>query len=191
MRCCCSTTTSAGTSRCSRHCTSRHADLLGLPKELFQVEIDLGLRWDASRRGRPEPGDSWLGSVGRELLRRVGRFRHRRHPHRPRPVRRDTTWSTCRAVDFMDPADQEPLLGTSKRAARWSSVRECRRSIRTSSRAECWQTRSMRRAGRAIGSGELIWAESTDIPAMLDELAPPAAFRADDPAVQLSVHPAR
>src|SRR5690606_26128793 len=47
-----------------------HADLLGLPGELFQLEPELGLARDPVREADPGHDDSWLGALTRDLTRR-------------------------------------------------------------------------------------------------------------------------
>ena len=164
-----------------------HADLLGLPDELFDVEIDLGLRWDPRAESDPNQPGSWLGQIGRELLSRSVDFDIA-----------DTHTDPARfglyrviylqSVDFMDPADQTSLLryveqnGTLVVGPGMPTLDPLLKPCRVLAQA-------LDAPGRArVGEGELIWVEPSAIPALLDELAAPAAFRAENQTVQLSVH---
>ncbi len=86
-----------------------HVDLLNLPEELGQLDLDLGFRWDVTSEANHRRSDTWLGQVFSQLHQRqidydiadthIDFQRLRRYPIAMLP-----------AVDFMDVADQQRLL---------------------------------------------------------------------------------
>ncbi|MCC6791123.1 MAG: beta-galactosidase [Thermomicrobiales bacterium] len=164
-----------------------HADLLGLPKELFNVELDFGLRWDPRAEADPNLATSWLGQVGRGLnARSIDYDIADTHTDPARFGRYDVLY--LQSVDFMDPADQEPLMryveagGTLVVGPGMPALDPHLNPCRVLARA-------LDAPGRtSVGVGELIWAETPQLPALLDRLAVPPAFRAADAAIQLSLH---
>jgi beta-galactosidase len=164
-----------------------HADLYGLPPALFEVDLDMGLRWDARAEANLAAPESWLATLGRGLAARghdydladthVGAERLARYP-----------LIALQSVDFLDERDQRRLLDYVEAGGHLllgpgmptldPTLRPCRvlaAYLDTPGTAQ-------------VGRGQLTWATTHSLDALLDHLAPRAAFRCDHPAVELAVH---
>lgn len=88
-----------------------HADLLGLPDELSTVDLDLdlGLRWDAVHEADPHRTDNWLGTVFTEFKQRQIDYDIADSHLAPHRLQRYPL-AFVPTVDFMDEADQRKLL---------------------------------------------------------------------------------
>ena len=163
-----------------------HVDLLGLPPELGQVDLDLGLRWDARREAGDQPG-SWLGAVEAEL-----RARHIPYDHG------DTHLSAAQlgryplvalpAVDFLDPAAQRACLAYAQAGGHLllgpgmpyldPYLREC-----------CVLAERLAAPGTvAVGAGRLTWATTAEAAAALAAAAPRPEYACDQPEIDLALH---
>jgi beta-galactosidase len=163
-----------------------HADLLGLPKELFDVETDLGLQWDPRGEADFERQDSWLQNAARSLSGRgIGFDLGDTHID---PARLDRYPLVClQAIDFMDPEDQERLLGYVEDGGRLIVGPGMPRFDPRLRQVEML-ARFLDGPGRAaIGQGELVWVDTPNLRPMLEELAPEPEFRLGGGAADLAV----
>lgn len=86
-----------------------HVDLLGLPRELSTVDLDLGFRWNVAHEANQRCHDNWLGQVFAELKRRQVNYDIADSHIDPRRLQRYAL-AFIPLVDFMDEADQRKLL---------------------------------------------------------------------------------
>ena len=164
-----------------------HADLLGLPEELFAVDVDLGLSADPRIEEDVSSPDSWLGQAGRELATRGIEF-DLADTHID-PARLDRYELICvQSLDFMDPDDQVRLLGYVEDGGRLVIGPEMP-ALDPLLRPATVLASTLDAPGRVqIGQGELIWAKARDLAATFDELAPAAELKLESGVLQLSVH---
>jgi beta-galactosidase len=164
-----------------------HADLYGLPPALFEVDLDLGLRCDPRAEAWLFAPGSWLATLGRGLTSRgfdydladthAGAERLARYP-----------LIALQSVDFLDQRDQRRLLAYVEAGGHLllgpemptldPALRPCR-----------VLADHLDAPGTAqVGRGRITWAATQSLDALLDDLAPRAAFRCGDPAIDLTIH---
>ena len=164
-----------------------HADLYGLPPELFEVDLDLGLRWDARAEANLSVPENWLATVGRGLTQRgldydladthVSAERLARYP-----------LIALQSVDFLGECDQRRLLDYVEAGGHLllgpgmptldPALRPC--AVLASYLDAPGTTQ--------VGRGQLTWAATQSLDGLLDNLAPRALFRCAHPAVDLAIH---
>jgi len=159
-----------------------HADLYGLPPELFEVELDLGLRWAV-----PREGEGWLSALVEELETRfVDYDLADSHLTADRLARYSLIG--LETADFMNAEDQQRLLAYARAGGHLllgpgmpyldAALRPCRvfgEHLETPGTVQ-------------IGSGCLTWVEEDTLPTILTKHLPPVEYRCDQPAVHLSLH---
>lgn len=86
-----------------------HMDLLNLPPELFQINLDFGLKHDVHFEASYSNPDNWLGQALANLAaRHIDYDLSDTHIHADRLARYPIVY--LQATDFMSPADQSKLL---------------------------------------------------------------------------------
>ena len=163
-----------------------HADLLGLPWELFFSDADLRLRWDAAAEADEYRDDTWFGTLLRSLREcSLDYDLADTHLSAERLARYPRIWLP--ATDFMALDDQ------------WRIVEYLQSGGQVIVGPGLPYTDpTMREAGllgqylaapgtATVGQGQLTWASKEDIPGLVGELAAQSAYSIDDPAIDLAV----
>ncbi|MBX3071094.1 MAG: beta-galactosidase [Thermomicrobiales bacterium] len=163
-----------------------HADLLGLPKELFDIEPDLGLRWDPRFESDYNRSDNWIGQAAESLKRRgIAYDLGDTHVDPKRLDQYDTIY--LQTIDFMDPADQEALLGYVEDGGRLV-IGPGMPKLDPRLRQSELMARFLSEPGRTdMGRGELVWSETEQLRDVVDSLDGHAQFRLEDSPVELSI----
>ncbi len=163
-----------------------HADLYGLPRELFQVDLDLGFQWDVAREADERRYDNWLGVV-------IEALDTRQHDYDFADTHVDLA-RLCRyplvfvpAVDFMDEEDQARLLAYVEQGGQLvlgpglpyldPALQPCevlRKHISAPGKTE-------------IGLGNIWWINQQEMQATVDRLMEPGEYRCDDSQAQVVV----
>lgn len=163
-----------------------HADLYGLPRELFTNDIDLDLTWDALAEADERRDDTWFGVLRRWL--RAGALDYDlsdTHIGDERLARYPLVF--LQAVDFMELADQRRVLDYVEAGGTLVIGPGLPYADPTMKQAGLFHRLRSSPGTSAIGRGRLIWADAAQLPGLIDELAPRAEFRCDDPAIDLAV----
>jgi beta-galactosidase len=143
-----------------------HADLLGLPTELFEIDPDLGLQWDPRKEAEFESEGSWLQAAARSLADRgIGFDMGDTHVD---PRRLDQYSSVyLQTIDFMDPEDQERLLGYVEDGGQLVVGPGIPRFDPRLRRAELFGRFLDAPGSTRLGAGELIWTETASLDATI------------------------
>jgi beta-galactosidase len=164
-----------------------HADLYGLPPELFEVDLDLGLRGDPLAEAKEDVPGAWLHTLNRELESRgvdydladthLGLERLSGYP------------LVClSASDFMDADDQRRLLQYVEGGGTLLVGPEMP-YLDPSLRPAHVLGEYLQAPGTAkVGRGRLIWVPPPDLEGALAALLPQPEYRCAPPDVDLSVH---
>ncbi len=175
-----------------------HTDLLGLPPELFTVEPDLGLRWDALAESQAEmatlansfPGHhapgTWMGTLLTSLSARSLDYDIAdTHVDIDRLGKYSALF--LNATDFMDLEDQQKILEAISAGSTVVVGPGIPYTDPTMQRPGILD-RYLTAPGQAqIGRGRLIWAEQTNLPEVLSQVAPPPEYSCNDPSIALTV----
>ncbi|HET9660993.1 MAG TPA: beta-galactosidase [Thermomicrobiales bacterium] len=163
-----------------------HADLLGLPKEAFEIEVDFGLRADIRREASFDRTDSWLRRAAGELTAGGTAFDMAdTHIDPARLDRYPTIY--LQSVDFMDPGDQANLLNYVEDGGRLVVGPEMPRLDPLMRQSEVF-ARFLDEPGRTeIGIGQLIWSDGSDLAAIASELSLPPEYRLASGPAELAV----
>jgi len=161
-----------------------HVDLFGLPRALFQVDLDLDLRWDIAREADDRRYDNWLGTAMQRLEKRqidyniadthVDLSRLSRYPLVVVPT-----------VDFMDAADQQRLLAYAEQGGQLVLGPGLPYLDPALSPCEVLQKVVAEPGGTAVGAGYIWWVSQEQVPAIVDALASPSTCWCDDLQVLL------
>jgi beta-galactosidase len=164
-----------------------HADLYGLPPELFEVDLDLGLRCQPLVEAKENVAGSWLHHVTRELERRcVDYDLADTHLNCERLSRYALVCLS--AGDFMDADDQRRLLQYVEAGGALLVGPEMP-YLDPSLRPSSVLGQYLAAPGTAsIGQGRLIWSQPPDLPHALDSLAPRPEYRCVPSGVDVAVH---
>lgn len=161
-----------------------HADLYGFPKELFNVDLDLGFQWDVAHEADDHRYDNWLGTVIGALDTchkdydlsdtHMDPARLRRYPLVFVPT-----------VDFMSKEDQANLLAYAEQGGQLilgpgvpyldPALQPCevlKKYIEAPGKTE-------------VGLGCIWWVSQQEVQATVDALASPGEYQCDDPQIQL------
>jgi beta-galactosidase len=162
-----------------------HADLLGLPPELFTVDVDLDLRWDAGEADEQRT-DSWFGTLAAGL-----------HECGVEYDLADTHISSAhlarypliflQATDFMDLGDQGRILAAVEGGATVIVGPGLPYTDPTLQHPGVLSRYLDAPGIAAVGGGRLIWAAPAHLPDLIARLAPAPEFRCADPALDLAV----
>jgi beta-galactosidase len=162
-----------------------HADLYGLPRELFEADVELDLRWDAATEADEHRGDTWFGTLTRALREQsidydltdthIGAARLARYP-----------LVFLQSTDFMDIADQRKILACVE-AGGQIVVGPGLPYTDPTLQLRGLLSQYLAAPGKVeIGKGSLIWAETQALPNLLGALIPPPDFVSDDAAIDLT-----
>jgi beta-galactosidase len=163
-----------------------HADLLGLPKEAFEIDVDFGLTGDPRREANFDQSDSWLRQAATALTESGVAFDMADTHIDPRRLDRYPA-VFLQSIDFMDPLDQNNLLGYAEDGGRMVIGPEMPKLDPLLRRTEVF-ARFLNEPGRAsIGNGELIWTDGPGLEALAQELAPEPELRLERGPAELAV----
>ncbi|HEX7737650.1 MAG TPA: beta-galactosidase [Ktedonobacteraceae bacterium] len=161
-----------------------HADLYGFPRELFQVDLELDLRWDIAREADDRRGDNWLGTVISRLeARSIDYDLADTHID---PARLSHYPLVCvPTVDFMDPRDQAHLLAYVEQGGQLLLGPGIPYLDPALSPCEVLQKHVVQEGRNEVGAGSIWWTTQQEVPTTVDALARPGDFSCDDFQVQL------
>ncbi len=153
-----------------------HADLLGLPREAFEIDVDFGLESDPRREGNFDRPDSWLRQAASALAEQgVSVDMADTHIDPKRLDRYPAVY--LQSVDFMDPLDQAALIGYVEDGGTLVFGPTIPSRDPSMRQTEVFG-RFLDAPGRTqMGNGELIWADSTSLPGIVDDLSPASSIR--------------
>ncbi|HEY0754393.1 MAG TPA: hypothetical protein VGD98_10555 [Ktedonobacteraceae bacterium] len=161
-----------------------HTDLYGFPRELFQVELDLHLRWANAYEADEHLCDNWLGTViGRLEARSIDYDLSDTHLDLARLSRYPLV--CVPTVDFMDAADQARLLTYAERGGQLIIGPGLPYLDPTLSPCEVLQEHISAPGRTEVGAGTIWWITQEDVPATVDALANPGEYSCDDCQMQL------
>lgn len=163
-----------------------HADLLGLPPELFRADVDLKLRWDALAEADESRCDSWLGNLLSSLAEQSLDY-DVADTHLDFARLENYSLVFLNATDFMDLGDQQRILEAISAGATVVIGPGLPYTDPTMQRPGILNRYLEIPGEAAIGRGRLIWAEQAEVPGLMSRLAPPPAFRPSDPAIAVTV----
>jgi beta-galactosidase len=163
-----------------------HVDLLGLPRELMEVDLDLGLQWDPRLEAEAGPG-SWLGAVTAWLAARHIPY-DLGDTHLAADQLRRYKLVCVPTVDFLDACAQAELLKYVESGGRLL-IGPIRPDYDPAFNLCTTLSQYLARPGTAdIGAGSLTWADLPSVAQHLSTLAPRADYACDQPLVDLAVH---
>lgn len=161
-----------------------HTDLYGFPRALFQVDLDLGLRWDITHEADDHCRDNWLGTVITRLEARsidydisdthIALARLRRYPLVFVPT-----------VDFMDAQDQARLLAYARQGGQLVIGPGLPYLTPALAPCEVLQPVISGPGKNEVGTGSIWWVSQYEACATVDALAQPAAYWCNDPRIHL------
>jgi beta-galactosidase len=163
-----------------------HADLLGLPREAFEIDVDFQLESDVRRESNFDRPDSWLRQAASALADNgVTVDMADTHIDPKRLDRYPAVY--LQSVDFMDPLDQAALLGYVEDGGTLV-VGPTMPNRDPNMRQTEVLGRFLDAPGRTqMGNGELIWADSDSLPEIVDDLSPSSSIRLASGPGDLSV----
>jgi beta-galactosidase len=166
-----------------------HADLHGFPRDLFTVDLDLGLQWDVLHEADVRHYDNWFGTVLTTLRdSSVDYDIADTHSDLERLCRYQVV--CVPAVDFMDVEDQSRLLKYVEQGGQLvigPGIPYLTPALTPSEEvlAHHIQTSGM----TAIGAGYAWWLGQDELPATLQALlTTPGEYRCEDSQVEVVVH---
>jgi beta-galactosidase len=158
-----------------------HADLYGLPQELFAVDLDLGLCHDPRAEASLAAPESWLATLGRGLTARGLDYdaaeRLARYP-----------LLALQSVEFLDQRDQHRLLDYVKSGGHLLLGPELPTLDPALLPCRVLAAHLDAPGTVQVGRGQITWAETQNLDTTLDKLGLRAPFRCDHAAVELATH---
>ncbi len=163
-----------------------HADLLGLPREAFEIDVDFELEANPRREANFDRPDSWLRQAASALADR-GITVDMADTHID-PKRLDRYPAVyLQSVDFMDPLDQAALLGYVEDGGTLVIGPTIPTRDPSMRQTELFG-RFLDAPGRTqLGNGELIWAETATLPHLIPDLAAAPSIRLTSGPADLAV----
>jgi beta-galactosidase len=160
-----------------------HVDLLNLPHELFQSDLDLGLKYDVHFEANYSNSDNWLGKVLADLaVRHVDYDLSDTHLDAARLARYPIVY--MQATDFMSLPDQSKLLEYVKQGGRLivgPGLPDLDATLKPASVLGQY----LKQPGTvAIGQGQLTWAPAE---AVSNVVLPAPEFQCDQPQLEVTV----
>ncbi len=163
-----------------------HADLLGLPRELFEVDLDLGLKFDPQVEANLRRPDSWLGTLFQQLaLRHLDYDLGDSHIDPARLARYPIVF--LQTTDFMDADDQRCLMEYVQRGGHLVVGPGMPYLDPALKPASVFGQVIQSPGTVAIGNGHFTWVETHKLAAMADDWLPCAEYPCDQPLVDLAV----
>lgn len=161
-----------------------HVDLYALPRALFQVDLDLNLRWDIAHEADDRRHDNWLGSVFQRLeMRQIDYDIADTHVDLPRLSRYPLVFVPM--VDFMDAEDQAHLLAYAEQGGQLVIGPGLPYLDPALSPCEVLQKVVTEPGKTRVGAGCIWWVSQEQVPGTVDALSSPSAFWCDDMQVRL------
>jgi beta-galactosidase len=163
-----------------------HADLYGLPRELFQVDLDLGFRWDVQAEADDRSTHNWLGTVLQTLKQQRTDY-DLADTHLPleRLQRYPLICMPC--ADFMDAADQQRLLEyvhAGGHLVLGPGVPYLDPALRPS---EALALHVKEPGEVAFGQGRITWARQHEVEQTLQQALPAIVFSCDAAEVEINL----
>lgn len=161
-----------------------HADLYGFPRALFQVDLELGLRWNCAHEADDHCRDNWLGTaITRLEARSLDYDLADTHVDLARLCRYQLVFVPM--VDFMDARDQARLLAYAQQGGHLvigpglpyldPALQPC----------EVLQQAVPGPGRHEVGKGSIWWVSQREVPATVDALAQPGEYWCNDPRIHL------
>jgi beta-galactosidase len=160
-----------------------HFDLLNLPPELFQADLDLGLKHDVHFEASYSNADNWLGKVLSDLaVRHLDYDLSDTHIDAARLARYPIVY--LQATDFMSPQDQSKLLAY-VHGGGCLIVGPGMPYLDAVLKPASVLGQFFKQPGTVwIGTGRLIWAPAEALPKLA---LPQPEFQCDQPLVEVNV----
>lgn len=163
-----------------------HADMLDLPKELFELTPNLGLSSDPRQETKPRPG-SWLGGVAQWLAEQHVVY-DLGDTHLKADQLKRYKVACLPSVDFLDPCAQQELLEY-VRSGGHLILGPVKPTLDPALKPCTLLAEYLPEPGTVtIGAGRLTWAPVEDLPMVLGEAASAPAYSCNQPAVDLALH---
>jgi beta-galactosidase len=160
-----------------------HVDLLNLPHELFQADLDLGLKHDVHFEASYSNLDNWLGKVMTDLaVRHVDYDLSDTHIDAARLARYPIVY--LQATDFMSPQDQSKLVAYVKQGGRLI-VGPGLPYLDAALKPASVLSQHLKQPGTVpIGLGQLTWAPAE---ALANIVLPEVEYQCDQPQVEVTL----
>jgi beta-galactosidase len=164
-----------------------HADLLNLPKALFEVDPDLGLRWSPRTEGEFGPFSNWFNTLLQVLQSsHIDYNLSDTHLDLERLLLYRVVFLPT--VDFMDLDAQERLIEYVRRGG-CLIVGPGMPYLDPALRPARRLADHLAGPGSVkIGAGQLVWCSDERLAAIIPEVTPLPEFYCDQPDINLSVH---
>ena len=163
-----------------------HTDLLGLPRELFDVPLSLGFSWDPRLESEPKPG-GWLQAVTQWLVQHHVCFDFG-DTHLKADQLQRYKLACLPTVDFLDARAQQELL-TYVRNGGHLVIGPVRPALDPALNPYARLAEQLAVPGTiSIGKGRLTWAILDSLPTTLADIVSPPAYTCDQPSVDLALH---
>ncbi len=163
-----------------------HFDLLNLPRELFQIDLDLGLQHDPHFEANLHNLSNWLGALMSDLaVRHVDYDLSDTHVDPKRLLRYSIVY--LQATDFMSPQDQSKLLEYVQNGGRLivgPAVPHLDATLKPASVLRQFITTP---GTVSIGQGQLTWATVDVLSRLNDEVLPIPEYQCDQPLVEVAL----
>ncbi len=164
-----------------------HTDLYGFPKELFKVDLDLHLHWDALAEADEHNRHNWLNTTIRSLHHHdvdydladshISSAHLRRYPLVCLP-----------AIDFMDAGDQQRFLTYVQEGGHLLIGPGMPYLDPTLQPCQVLATYLTEPGSVQIGQGKITWARQHEMDSLLKSIAPAAAYTCDHPMLDITLH---
>jgi beta-galactosidase len=163
-----------------------HADLYGLPRELFQVDLDLGFHWDVQAEANDRSSDNWLGTVLQSLKQRRSDY-DLADTHLPleRLQRYPLVCVPC--ADFMDVADQQRLLDYVHAGGHLVLGPGVPYLDPTLQLSEVLALHVKEPGEIAFGQGRITWVRQHEVEQALQQVLPATAFSCDAEQIEVNL----
>ncbi len=160
-----------------------HVDLLSLPPELFQADLDLGFKHDVHFEASYSNPANWLGSVMSDLaVRHVDYDLSDTHIDATRLARYSIVY--LQATDFMSPPDQAKLLAYVQQGGHLIIGPGMPYLDATLKPASILGQYLKQQGTVAFGPGQLTWAPAETLSHIV---LPQAEYQCDQPQVEVNV----
>ncbi|NOK60050.1 MAG: hypothetical protein GFH27_549291n243 [Chloroflexi bacterium AL-W] len=163
-----------------------HADLYGLPPELFTTDVDLDLRWDATTEADEHRTDTWFGTLLHTLQAHSMDY-DLADTHITSQQLAQYPLVLLQATDFMDINDQRHILAYIESGGTVVVGPGLPYTDPTLTQTGILNQFLDAPGVANIGAGRLIWAETAELPDLVGDLVPEPAFRSADPSIDLAV----
>ncbi|MEM8534928.1 MAG: beta-galactosidase [Chloroflexota bacterium] len=163
-----------------------HADLYGLPSELFTTDVDLDLRWDAATEADEHRTDTWFGTLLNTLSNSAIDY-DLADTHITSQQLAQYPLVFLQATDFMDINDQRHILAYIEAGGTVVVGPGLPYTDPTLTQTGIFQQFLASPGSAEIGKGRLIWTTTMELPELVNDLVSEPSFYTDDPAIDLAV----